>query len=210
MLVAADEARAGPKPSTLDGRLRVGFASGTPTHDRDFATIAAALADLLAHRADFDLVIVGHFDVAGVPELAPHGARIEVRPAVSLLQLHAEVARFDVNLAPLETGNPFCEAKSPIRCTTAALVGVPSVVAATAPLLAAVVEGETGLVARTAADWTTSIAMLLDDPTRRAALGAAARVDAIARFGPAAIRDRAGRVYAAIVAGHGARGQGMG
>ena len=204
MLAAAFEARGNPQPSAGDGRLRIGFASGTPTHHRDFATIAPALADLLAQRSDVDLIIVGHFDMASAPELAPHGARIEVRPAVSLLELHAEVARFDINLAPLETDNPFCEAKSPIRCTTAALVGVPSVVAATAPLVAAVVDGETGLVARSTEDWTTMITRLLDDPGCRTALGEAARVDAIARFGPAAIRQCAGLVYATILADHGA------
>ena len=204
MLAAAFETRGNPKPSAGDGRLRIGFASGTPTHHRDFATIAPALADLLAQRSDFDLVIVGHFEVAAVPELAPHGARIEVRPAVSLVDLHAEVARFDINLAPLETDNPFCEGKSPIRCTTAALVGVPSVVAATAPLVAAVVDGETGLVARSTEEWTTMIARLLDEPACRTALGEAARVDAIARFGPAAIRQCAGLVYATILADHGA------
>jgi glycosyltransferase involved in cell wall biosynthesis len=202
MLAAADDARSGAKPSAVDGRLRVGFASGTPTHHRDFATIAPALVGLLARRGDFDLVIVGHFDLAAVPELAPYAARIEIRPAVSLLGLHAEVARFDVNLAPLETGNPFCEAKSPIRCTTAALVAVPSVVAATEPLEAAVIDGETGLVARSIDDWETMIARLLDEPAGRTAFGAAARIDVIARFGPDAIRDRAGRVYAAILADH--------
>jgi len=203
MLAAAFQARGNPQPSASDGRLRLGFASGTPTHHRDFATIAPALADLLAQRSDVDLIIVGHFDLAAVPELVPHAARIEVRPAVSLLELHAEVARFDINLAPLEMDNPFCEAKSPIRCTTAALVGVPSVVAATAPLVAAVVDGETGLVARSLEDWTTMITRLLDDPVGRTALGEAARVDAIARFGPAAICQCAGHVYATILADHG-------
>ncbi|MEI8318081.1 MAG: glycosyltransferase [Planctomycetia bacterium] len=203
MLAAALQARGNPQPSASDGRLRLGFASGTPTHHRDFATIAPALADLLAQRSDVDLIIVGHFDLAAVPELVPHAARIEVRPAVSLLELHAEVARFDINLAPLEMDNPFCEAKSPIRCTTAALVGVPSVVAATAPLVAAVVDGETGLVARSLEDWTTMITRLLDDPVGRTALGEAARVDAIARFGPAAICQCAGHVYATILADHG-------
>ena len=52
MLAAAFAARSGPKPSALDGRLRVGFASGTPTHHRDFATIAPALADLVAGQID--------------------------------------------------------------------------------------------------------------------------------------------------------------
>ena len=201
MLAAADEARAGPKPSALDGRLRVGFASGTPTHHRDFATVAGALADLLGRRDDVDLVIVGHLDLAAVPCLAPHRARIEIRPAVSLLGLHAEVARFDVNLAPLETGNAFCEAKSPIRCTTAALVGVPSVVAATGALIAAVVEGRTGWIARTEADWTTMVERLLDDRARRVAMGEAARIDARARFGPEALAERTRSIYSAILAG---------
>jgi hypothetical protein len=209
MLTAADEARSGPKPSTLDGRLRVGFASGTPTHHRDFATIAPVLARLLDGRDDVDLVIVGHLDLSAVPELAPYGGRIEVRPAVSLLGLHAEVARFDVNLAPLETGNQFCAAKSPIRCTTAALVAVPSVVAATTPLEAAVIDGQTGLIARSAEDWMAMITRLLDDSAWRTGLGEAARIDVIARFGPDAIRDRAGRVYATIVADHNARGESL-
>jgi glycosyltransferase involved in cell wall biosynthesis len=202
MLAAAAAARQQAKPSSVDGRLRVGFASGTPTHHRDFATIAGALADLLAERDTVDLVIVGHLDIAAVPELAPHRARIEIRPAVSLNDVHAEVARFDVNLAPLEVGNPFCEAKSPIRCTTAALVGVPSVVAATGPLIAAVVDGETGSIARSAEEWTALIGGLLDDQTRRLAMGEAARVAAIDHLGPDACRRRVALVYAAILAAH--------
>jgi len=201
MLAAAERARLQPKPSALDGRLRIGFASGTPTHHRDFATIARPLAALLARRGDVCLVIVGHLDVAAVPELACHQARIEIRPAVSLLDLHGEVARFDINLAPLEAGNPFCEAKSPIRVMTAALVGVPSVVAATEPLAAAVIDGATGSIARSVGEWEPLIESLLDDPVRRATLGEAARIDVIARCGPDAIADRADAVYAAVLAG---------
>jgi glycosyltransferase involved in cell wall biosynthesis len=200
MLAAAEQALLRPKPSSLDGLLRVGFASGTPTHHRDFATITRPLADLLAGREDVRLVVVGHLDVGAVPELACHVGRIEIRPAVSLLDLHAEVARFDVNLAPLEVGNPFCEAKSPIRCLTAAVVGVPTVAAATGPLAAAVIDGETGSIARSADDWAMAIGALLDDPLRRTSMGEAARIDAIARSGPEALLERAEAVYAAILA----------
>jgi glycosyltransferase involved in cell wall biosynthesis len=146
------------------------------------------------------LVIVGHLDIAAVPELACHLGRIEIRPAVPFAGVAAEVARFDVNLAPLEVGNPFCEAKSPIRSTVAALVGVPSVVAATVPLSAAVIDGETGWIARTAEDWVTQVSRLLDDAPRRREMGEAARVDVLARLGPEATRERVGLVYAAILA----------
>ena len=73
--------------------------------------------------------------IRGAGPLIPHRERIVSRPLVSFYDLHAAVAMFDVNLAPLEVGNPFCEAKSPIRCTTATLVGVPSLVASTGPLV---------------------------------------------------------------------------
>jgi glycosyltransferase involved in cell wall biosynthesis len=204
MRAAADAARSVPKPSAIDGLPRVGFASGTPTHQRDFATIAGPLATLLGRREEMRLVVVGHLDIAAVPELACHLGRIEIRPAVPFAGVAAEVARFDVNLAPLEVGNPFCESKSPIRCTVAALVGVPSVVAPTVPLSAAVIDGETGWIARTAEDWVTQVSRLLDDAPRRLEMGEAARIDALARLGPEASRERAGRVYAAILAGQAA------
>ncbi len=199
MLAAATAASRLPKPSVADGRLRIGFASGTPTHDRDFGTIAEVLADLLARRPELLLVIVGHLAPTAFPALVPHRERIIVRPRVSLNDLHAEVAAFDVNLAPLEVGNPFCEAKSPIRCTTAALVGVPSVVAATGPLIDWGIPGVTGLVAHDAGEWTAAIERLLDDAAFRATLGEAARLHALARFGPESQRELAARVYAGIV-----------
>lgn len=201
MIAAAAVARATPRPSSVDGLLRVGFAAGTPTHHRDFATIVPALADLLSRRADVRLVVVGHLDVGAEGALAPLAARIEVRKPVPLADLHVELARFDVNLAPLETDNPFCEAKSPIRCTAAALVACPSVVAATGPLVESVIDGETGLVARDAADWIAALESLLDDPARRIALGEAAREDVVARYGPALQRERFTRAYGTILSG---------
>jgi glycosyltransferase involved in cell wall biosynthesis len=200
MIAAADRARASPKPSARDGYLRLGFAAGTRTHHRDFAAIAQPLAEILARRADARLVIVGHLDVGAVAELTPHTARIEVRPAVPFAALHEELARFDVNLAPLETGNAFCEAKSPIRCTAAALVGAPSVVAATAALVDVVVVGETGFVAADAAAWTAGCTALLDEPARRVAMGEAARRHVIARLGPDAHGETVARAYGMILA----------
>ncbi len=72
-------------------------------------------------------MIVGALDLAAYPELARHAPRIETRLRLPLHDLFGEVARFDVNLAPLELGNLFCEAKSPLRLLAAAAVEVPSV-----------------------------------------------------------------------------------
>jgi len=200
MIAAAETARREPKPSRQDGLVRLGFASGTPTHHRDFATIAPALARLLARRPETRLVVVGSLDVAAVPELRPLAARIEVRPRVPLGALEGEVARFDVNLAPLEGGNPFCECKSAIRVTTASLVAVPSVVAPTGVLAAAVRHGESGWVARHPGEWDEWLETLVADPRRRVAMGEEACRDVLARFGPRAAADALASAYGAILA----------
>jgi hypothetical protein len=184
MLAAAEVWRQVPKPSSADGQIRVGFASGTPTHGRDFGTVADALADFMAAYPTARLVVVGYLDLAQFPCLAPCADRIESRPAVPLHELPAELARFDINLAPLEVGNPFCECKSQIRFTAAAALGIPTIAAATAPMRQAVIDGETGLLAADAATWRASLQQLTDDPVRRTRLGEAARIDTRARFGP--------------------------
>lgn len=199
MIAAAGAARSAPRPGDVDGLVRLGFASGTPTHHRDLASIAGPLAEVLGRRADLRLVIVGHLDLDHVPQLAPFASRIERRPAVPLDELAWELARFDINLAPLESGNRFCECKSPIRVTAASLVGVPSIVAPVGVLPEAVCDGRTGIVATDGPAWRGAIEALASDPGRRRALGEASRLDVIDRFGPDAIATNLVRAYASIL-----------
>jgi glycosyltransferase involved in cell wall biosynthesis len=194
----ADAACMAAKPSANDHRTRFGFASGTPTHRRDFAVAAAALARLFDRRPEPLLVVVGALDLTAYPELARHRHRIETRPGVPLHALFGEVARFDVNLTPLELGNAFCEAKSAVRCLAAAAVGVPSVASPTVPLSDAIVPGSTGLLAADAGDWESALERLMDDDSSRTHMGVAARIHARARFGPETYADLAERIFAAI------------
>jgi len=199
MLAAAEQARQQPRPSAGDGLLRLGFASGTPSHQRDFAAVADAITRLLERRPELRLVLVGMIDPSDYPGLAPHAERIERRPKVSLLELHGEMARFDINLAPLEAGNPFCAAKSAIRVTTAAAVGVPSVASPTPPLQEAIVAGHSGLLASSAEEWEAALELLLDQPELRLAMGEAARLDVLNRYGWPEWAEQARSVYGAIL-----------
>lgn len=194
----ADAARRAPKPSAADGRPRFGFASGTPTHRRDFAVAAAALAHLFDRRPEPLLVVVGALDLAAYPELHRHAERIEARSAVPLHELFGEVARFDVNLAPLEAGNPFCESKSAVRWLAAAAVAVPTVATPTVPARDAILPGATGLLAGDAGGWEAALERLLDDPVGRVRLGDAARIHARARFGPETFALLAEATFAAL------------
>ena len=75
-----------------------------------------------SHIDTFPVLDPGEF-----PALTGLELQIEWRATVPLDTMPDEMARFDVNLAPLEAGNPFCEAKSELKFFEAALVDVPTV-----------------------------------------------------------------------------------
>ena len=201
MLAAAETWHTAPKPSSVDGCIRVGFASGTPTHTRDFATIAEAIADFLAGNPNARFVLVGYLNLVRFPCLAPYWDQIECRPAVPMANLYTELARFDINLAPLEVGNPFCEAKSEIRYTAAAALGIPTIASATAPMRQAIINKETGLLAAKASEWRGFLQQLSDNPALRTKLGEAARIDTRMRFGPEKTARMAKNFLSAVFGG---------
>lgn len=200
MEAAAAVALATPKDSAADGLPRLCFASGTPSHDRDFAIAAEGIARLFARRPEPRLVVIGDLDPGIYACLRPFLDRVDRRPRVPLLDLFAAVAACDINLAPLELHNRFCDAKSAVRCLFAAAVGVPTVASPTQPLREAILDGETGLLATSPADWADRLERLVDDAASCRRLGAAARVHALAESGWAAYRERAAAVFGRLAA----------
>ncbi|WP_295458333.1 glycosyltransferase [uncultured Thiodictyon sp.] len=173
-----------------DGLLRIGYAGGTVTHQRDFALCADAVAAVLSARPEARLVLFADagqrplLDVKEFRVLSELGDQIEWRARVPLDQLPDEVARFDVNLAPLEIGNPFCEAKSELKFFEAALCGVCTVASPTGPFRRAIRPGETGFLAETPAQWQSALTQLLDDRVLRERMSKAATLDVLWTFGP--------------------------
>jgi glycosyltransferase involved in cell wall biosynthesis len=174
----AVRARAAQAP---DGLVRIGYAGGSRTHQRDFALAAGALARLLASRPHCRLVLyrtaaeqIPLLDIEEYPELLVSLHQIEWRDTVPAAELSAEIARFDINLAPVEVGNPFCEAKSELKYFEAALAGVCTIASPTGPFARAIRPGETGLLARTPEEWFDALCRLVDDAPFRRRLGQAA------------------------------------
>jgi glycosyltransferase involved in cell wall biosynthesis/SAM-dependent methyltransferase len=174
-----------------DGLLRIGYAGGSRTHQRDFALCAASIAGVLRQRPEARLVLFREaayntslVDVDEFPELVGLQAQIEWRDRVPLDRLPEELARFDINLAPLEIGNAFCEAKSELKFFEAALADVVTIASPTGPFARAIRQGETGFLATTPEEWRAALERLLDDPTERARMARAARHDVLWTFGP--------------------------
>lgn len=160
-----------PQKPAQRGEARLIFASGTPSHHRDFREASGALARTLAKNPLASLTVLGELGMATFPELAPFSDRIEIRPRVPFQDLFGELARADVNLCPLELHNPFCEAKSAVRCLAASALGIPSIVSPTLPLLEAVANGGAGLVARDSTEWESALEQLIGDPDLRIETG---------------------------------------
>jgi glycosyltransferase involved in cell wall biosynthesis len=194
-----------------DGLLRIGYAGGSRTHQRDFAEAAGAVARLLAERPDCRLVLFRSpdgrlplVDLAEFPDLAARPGQIEWRAMVPIEALPAELARFDINLAPLETGNVFCEAKSELKYFEAALVEICTVASPTGPLRRAIRDGETGFLAADDDGFYAAMRGLLDDPERREAVGHAAYLDVLWQWGPERRAERLASFLAQLGGGRAA------
>ena len=193
-----------------DGLLRIGYAGGSRTHQRDFAVVAPALPAILRRFPNSRLVLFRAPDGTGLvtfdefPGLAPFGSQVEWRDMVDLAGLPAEIARFDVNLAPLEAGNLFCEAKSELKYFEAALAGACTVASPTGPYARAMQHDRTGMLARSPAEWEAAIATLLASPQRRREMARHALLDVLWRYGPDRGAQRMRRVLTEWRGGAGA------
>ena len=179
------------RPPTL------GYLSGTPTHDVDFREAAPAIEWALERFPDLRFLAVGYIELD--ERLDRFGTRVERIPAVPWQRLPDVLARVDVNLAPLEPGNPFTEGKSCIKYLEAALVGVPTIASPRADFRRAIAHGETGLLADDADGWREALAALVESSELRAQLGAAARRDVIRRHTTAARASAASEAFASLV-----------
>lgn len=182
-----------------DELIRIGYASGTPTHQKDFAEVAQALAAVLARYPTARLCVLGHLDLGEFPELEAVHGQIEQRPLVDFDVLPAELARFDINLAPLQRDNPFCDCKSELKYFEAAAVGVTTIASATPPMCDAIIEGQTGFIARDSGQWQRLLIQLIEQPALRRDCARRARAHALACYGPEARGEWFVSVFSALL-----------
>ncbi|WP_338330615.1 glycosyltransferase, partial [Commensalibacter sp. Nvir] len=157
-----------------DRFVRIGYASGTRTHQKDFAILVPALINIFQKRPQVKLVLFREpesqqpiLQMNEFPELNDFQDRIEWRNTVTLEQLPTELARFDISVAPLEENNVFCNAKSELKYFEASLANVCSVLSATEPMKRCVQPGITGFLATNPEKWESILLQLIDDRNLR-------------------------------------------
>jgi glycosyltransferase involved in cell wall biosynthesis len=181
--------------------VRLGYFSGTRTHQADFRLIAPVLVDLLGEFPRLRLAVVGDFDLGEFPEFHRYHHRIDTAPFMDWRDLPAALGRVDVNLIPLEV-NPFTEGKSDLKYYEAALLKVPSVASPTRVYQRSITHGVNGLLAATPGEWRDALRSLVADARRRRSLGQKAYEHALAEYVPEAVAREALTAYRAILRDH--------
>jgi hypothetical protein len=165
-----------------DDQIHIGYFSGTPTHNNDFALVADPVAQLMASDPRIMLRVVGFLDVP--PVLSPYKHRIESHPLQDFLNLQRLIGGTEINLIPLQN-NTFTNCKSELKWFEAAAVGTISVATPTFPLRSAIRHAETGFLATSQA-WESTLREALRSLRDYAHVACAAAEDAFDRYSPEA------------------------
>jgi len=173
-----------PPPSK---EIVIGYGSGTRTHDADFMIAAPALLQILDTYPNVRLAIYGHLQLPD--DFSSHASRIVRVPFLEPDDYYLSLARFSINLAPLEE-SVFNDAKSNIKFLEAALFGVPSVCSPAAAFRDVVRDGENGFLAHTSEEWFKALSQLIADPDLRHRIGTTARQDVLQRYSPTVIAQQ--------------------
>ncbi len=160
--------------------IRIGYFSGALSHNKDFATINDALMRIMEKYPQVELFLVGPLDFEN--NLNKYRSRVKTLPYVPREKHFENVANVDINIAPLEIGNPFCESKSELKFFEAGILRIPTIAAATQPFRQAIKDGEDGFVADGVEQWFNKLEILINDRNLREAMGDAARKKALAIY----------------------------
>jgi len=165
-------------------KVVIGYFSGSESHDRDFGVVAPALLRLMRRHPHVQLHIFGHLR----PGNAFHqfGSRVRQTSYMPWQELPYAVAQVDINIAPLELDNPFCQSKSELKYFEAGIVGVPTIASRTEAFEYAIRHGENGFLAATTEEWLACLDELAANPRCREAMGEAARHDVLENYTPQA------------------------
>lgn len=149
-------------------KVRIGYLSGSITHNPDFEMIKPALIKIMAEDQNVELVVMGYLDLP--KDLKRFEDRIIKQPFENWEKLPEIIAGLDVNLAPIEK-TIFNEAKSENKWTEAALCKVVTVASDFGAFKNIISDGETGLLCENGEDWYRKIKMMVEDISLRARIG---------------------------------------
>ena len=149
-------------------KVKIGYFSGSITHNADFEMIKPVLIEVLKKYKNVELYLAGELDLP--VELNPWKERIKKYPFGDWKKLPEILAKMDINLAPLED-TIFNKAKSENKWTEAALVKVVTIASDIGAFHDCIKNGETGVLCKDNDEWKVELERLITDSLYRKKLG---------------------------------------
>ena len=159
-------------------KIKIGYFSGSITHNENFDLIRSAILKLLKEFPQTELHLVGHLTIPD--EMKNYKKQLIVHDFLDWTLLPSLVADMDINLAPL-VDNVFNRAKSEIKWLEAALVGV-TTVASDIGSFSEIITNETTGVLVADGMWYEQLKDLIDNKTKLEFLGNNAKRKVISTY----------------------------
>jgi glycosyltransferase involved in cell wall biosynthesis len=148
--------------------VRIGYFSGSITHNEDFEMILPSVRQILEAFPSCELHVVGDLDIP--IDLRSFESQITRLPYTDWEDLPRLIANVDINLAPLKD-SIFNEAKSEIKWIEAALVKIPTIASNIGAFARMIEDGETGILCDRPEDWHAALERMISDVSWRERIG---------------------------------------
>ena len=150
-------------------KIEILYMSGSNTHGADFKECEEALLQIMQKYANVNFVIYGYLKLD--EKWSSLSERIQKYDVVDHEELQEAISNYDLNIAPLVVGDPFCEGKSPLKYFESALCDMPTIASNTSSYQAVIKNGDNGLLATTKEDWYNCFEELILSKSRRDEVG---------------------------------------
>lgn len=152
------------KKKREQGGIRLGYFSGSITHNNDFQMILPVIKKIMTQYSDLELWIVGELKIP--KELEIYKDRIICSNFVDWTELPRWISSVDINLVPLEK-NIFNEAKSENKWIEASLVKVPTIASKVGAFEKMIEDKITGILCETEQEWEQALIQLIEEKEYR-------------------------------------------
>ena len=149
--------------------VRIGYFSGTMSHNKDFATIVPALLKVMEKYPQVELILVGALEIGN--ELNRFASRIRKIGLAPRDKHYENLSQVDINLIPLVKDDPFNKSKSELKFFEAGIVKTPSVAVNDETYRGCIFDGGDGFLASTIEEWFEKLEKLVLDPELRLSMG---------------------------------------
>jgi glycosyltransferase involved in cell wall biosynthesis len=162
-----------------DGSIHLGYFSGSPSHNKDFAIVTPALEALLEEDSRLGVIVVGY--IALSPKLKRFGSRVKHVRFHDFINLQRLIGSVEFNLMPLQF-NVFTNCKSELKYFEAAIVGTQSIASPVNTYAAAIRHEDNGYLSQ-AHQWEKTIRLAVSKISSYQEMAERAYEDALTKYG---------------------------